>query len=149
MSRPLAKFAETAAFISTLDCGFATAVALYNMLAISKLSYIAAFCRPTKHVHRVERWALQKITCGPFNAIPCGALHSLKAIGLPFQALKVDDISFAAGVRSANITSQHFGDKQAAQTLNTNTGAKQQTQIDVKYTGRTKHRTNEQLKIPP
>ena len=36
------------------------------------------------------------------------SLHSLKAIGLPFQALKVDDISFAAGVRSANITSQHF-----------------------------------------
>ena len=38
--QPLAKFADTAAFISTLDCGFATGIALYNMLAISKLSFI-------------------------------------------------------------------------------------------------------------
>ena len=71
---PLKKFAEAAIFISKLDCGMSTAIALYNMLAVSKLSYVATFFTPSVKVKRVERWALQKILCGPFNALPGGAL---------------------------------------------------------------------------
>ena len=60
-------FLTVSRFIGSLDCGIVTKISLYNMLAISKLSYVAAFLPPNRDILKVEKtgiatsasWALE------------------------------------------------------------------------------------------
>ncbi len=105
---PLKKFVDATLSIASLSCGFTTSIALYNMLAVSKLSFVATFFMPSQKVLKVEKWALQKLIRGPWGAIPSLALFDIKQIGIPTQARAITDISFSSSVRAANRTSNNF-----------------------------------------
>ncbi len=105
---PLKKFIDATLSIANLNCGFNTSIALYNMLAVSKLSYIATFFTPSQKVLKAEKWALQKLIRGPWGAIPSLAIFDTKLIGLPNQARALADVSFSSAVRAANLTSKNF-----------------------------------------
>ena len=94
-----------ARFIGTLDCGLVTKVSLYNMLAISKLSYVAAFLPPNREILQIEKRALQLLLRGPWNSIPDGVVKNLKALGLPVQARDLATLSSSSRVRVASSTS--------------------------------------------
>ena len=78
------------------------------MLAVSKLSFMACFVKPSRSLLRAETWALQKILRGPWNSIPANALKSLKTLGLPVEARSVSELCSASQVRCANLTSTVF-----------------------------------------
>ena len=103
----LCDFLVTARFISSLDCGLLTKISLYNMLAISKLSYVASFLPPNVSVLKAENRALQLLCRGPWNAIPPSLLKSVRAIGMPSQATDLTVLSIAAKIRVAHVTSQN------------------------------------------
>ena len=101
---PLSGFIETAKFIQTLQCGFSTQIALYNMLCVSKLSFIGKLFLPTARVLRAEAWATQLIQCGPWNAIPSTMMANHKSLGFPFETRLVSVSSAAAMTRCACVT---------------------------------------------
>ena len=74
------------------------------MLAISKLSYIAAFLPPNREILRIEKRALQLLLRGPWNAIPDGVVKNLKVLGLPVQARDLATLSSCSRVRVAAST---------------------------------------------
>ena len=100
-----ADFLQVTRFIGSLDCGLVTKVSLYNMLAISKLSYVAAFLPPNCEILKVEKKALQLLLRGPWNSIPDGLLKDLKSLGFPVQARDLSTLSLASRVRVAASTS--------------------------------------------
>ena len=85
------------------------------MLAVSTLSYVAAFFPPGEHILKVERWAVQKIVRGAWNAFTSDFIMNFKSIGLPVQANSISDMSQASMVRSAaslpefqNVVQEHL-----------------------------------------
>ena len=102
----LCDYIATSRFISSLDCGLMTKISLYNMLAISKLSYVASFLPPNKDALKAENRALQTLCRGPWNAIPPSLLKSVKQIGMPTQATDLTALSIASKIRVAHETSQ-------------------------------------------
>ena len=103
----LCDFLATSRFISSLDCGLLTKISLYNMLAISKLSYVASFLPPNPAAFKAENRALQTLCRGPWNAIPPNLLKSVKQIGMPSQATDLNVLSIASKIRVAHVTSQN------------------------------------------
>ncbi len=103
-------FLIVARFIGSLDCGLITKVTLYNMLAISKLSYVAAFLPPNRDILKVEKRALQLLLRGPWNAIPDGLTKNLCSLGFPVQARDLSTLSSASRVRVAASTSRNVKD---------------------------------------
>ena len=99
---PLKRYIDAVYSILNLDCGLTTSLSLYNMLAHSTLSYVSAFFLPNATALAVEKWGLQKILRGPWNAIPSRPVFDFKVIGLPVQARSIFDTSVSAQVRSAN-----------------------------------------------
>ena len=97
-------YITVARFIGSLDCGMITKISLYNMLAISKLSYIAAFLPPNREILKIEKRALQLLLRGPWNAIPDGVIKNLKSLGLPVQARDLATLSSSSRVRVASST---------------------------------------------
>ena len=102
----LCDYLTTSKFISSLDCGLLTKISLYNMIAISKLSYVASFLPPNSVAIRAESRALQLLCRGPWNAIPPNLLKSVKNIGMPAQATDLLSLSMASRIRVAHVTSQ-------------------------------------------
>ena len=80
-------------------------ISLYNMLAISKLSYVAAFLPPNRDILKVEKRALQALLRGPWNAIPDGLVKNLKGLGFPVEARDLSTHSSASRIRIAASTS--------------------------------------------
>ena len=99
---PLRKFISAIHFIAGLECGFQTSIILYNMLAVSTLTYVGTFAPPTRAVLRTERWGLQKILRGAWNAIPSSALPYLREIGFRVSSRPISVVSSAAMVRAAS-----------------------------------------------
>ena len=93
-------------FIGSLDCGLVTKISLYNMLAISKLSYIASFFPPDHNILKAEKRALQLLLNGPWNAIPDGLVKNLQCLGFPVQARDLSTLCAASRVRFASSTSK-------------------------------------------
>ena len=100
---PLSTFIQAVHFLISIDCGLNTTIMLHNMLAVSQLSYVASFI-PSSRALATEKWALQKLLNGPWNAIPAEAMHCLRGIGLSFEARRLACMSRASMVRSAAIT---------------------------------------------
>ena len=100
-------FLSTARFIGSLDCGLLTKISLYNMLAISKLSYVAAFLPPNREILKIESRAIQLLLRGPWNAVPADALKHVKIIGLPTQIRDLAVMSQASRIRVASSTSKN------------------------------------------
>ena len=105
---PLKKFVDAISFLCTLDCGLTTLISLYNLLALSKLSFVGSFFPPTARALDLEKWSIQKLLRGPWNAIPSSALYSFKQLGLPTQVRPLVLTSGASVVRAANLTSSCF-----------------------------------------
>ena len=63
-------------FLCVIDMDFILPVALYNILAISKLNYIASFVIPPRATLQIERRILQRPMRNP---------HRLKLLGLKIQ----------------------------------------------------------------
>ena len=103
-------FLTVSRFIGSLDCGIVTKISLYNMLAISKLSYVAAFLPPNRDILKVEKRALQLLLRGPWNAIPDGVVKNLKCLGLPVEARDLSIMSSASRIRVAASTSNAVKD---------------------------------------
>jgi hypothetical protein len=101
----ISDYLSTSRFIASLDCGLLTKLSLYNMIAISKLSYVASFIPPNPAALRAENRALQLLCRGPWNAIPPALLKSVKAIGIPVQAVDLRILSIASRLRVAHSTS--------------------------------------------
>jgi len=102
----ISDYISTSRFIASLDCGLLTKISLYNMIAITKLSYVASFFPPNIAALRAEKRALQLLCRGPWNAIPPNLLKSVKSIGIPAQATDLLTLSIASRVRVAQVTSQ-------------------------------------------
>jgi len=83
------------------------------MLAISKLSYVAAFFPPSRAILKVEKRALQLLLRGPWNAIPDECLKHTRLLGLPAQAKDLATLSYSSRVHVASSTSPgviaHYG----------------------------------------
>ena len=103
----LLDYLDTAKFISLLDCGLLTKISLYNMLAISKLSFVASFVPPNLAAKRAESRALQILARGPWNALHPGLLKGARSLGMPSQASDLQTLSLAARTRVAHITSKN------------------------------------------
>ena len=99
-------FISIARFIGSLDCGLVTKISLYNMLAISKLSFVASFFRPNQDILKSERRALQLLLRGPWQAIPDNLLKNLKVLGFPNQVRDLTTLSAASRIRVASSTSK-------------------------------------------
>ena len=102
------EFIEVAKFIGSLDCGMMTKISLYNILAISKLSFVGQFHPPNKIALRAEHRAIQLLSRGPWNAIPPRLLKSLKSIVLPTQIRDLSTTSQASKIRVAASTSSNI-----------------------------------------
>ena len=100
-------YIATAKFISSLDCGLMTKISLYNMLAISKLAYVASFVIPNKAALKAEHRALQLLTRGPWNSFHPSLVKNVKALGMPTQAIDLTNLSLASRVRIAHKTSNN------------------------------------------
>ena len=100
------EYLATSKFIASLDCGLLTKISLYNMLSISKLSFVASFFAPNKDALCAENRALQLLARGPWNAIPANMLKHVKQIGMPAQATDLRLLSSASRVRVAHCTSK-------------------------------------------
>ena len=98
---PLKKYIRSVQFISNLSCGMSTSIFLYNLLAVSTLSYVGMFFPPTDKVLKLENWATQKILNGAWNAIPSAAARCVKDIGFPGQVRSISLISASSAVRAA------------------------------------------------
>ena len=70
----------------------------------SKLSYVASFLPPTHAALRAESRALQLLCRGPWNSIPPDLLKSVRKIGMPSQALDLQNLSLASRMRVAHVT---------------------------------------------
>ena len=103
-SGPVRSFINVVKVISFLECGVLTKIALYNMLAISKLGYVATFFAPTASVFKAEDRALQLLLKGPWNAIPGRIMKNLKQFGFPIEARDLSALASAASVRCAGQT---------------------------------------------
>ena len=101
----ISDYISTSRFIASLDCGLLTKISLYNMIAITKLSYVASFFPPNIAAIRAEKRALQLLCRGPWNAIPPNLLKSVKSIGIPSQATDLLTLSIASRIRVAQVTS--------------------------------------------
>ena len=99
------EFLATVKFISCLDCGLLPKVSLYNMLAIAKLSYVAAFIPPNRAILDAESRALYLLPKGPWQSIPPGMLKNAKLIGMPAEIRDLTTLSMASRVRVASTTS--------------------------------------------
>ena len=98
-------YLDTSKFISLLDCGLLTKLSLYNMLAVSKLFFVASFVPPNQAAKRAESRALQILGRGPWNALHPGILKNAKVIGMPTQAIDLHTMSVASRTRVAHCTS--------------------------------------------
>jgi len=98
------KFVQRVETIRNLGIGLIGSINLYSMLAVSVLSYVAAFQEPSRAVLRREYFAINKITAGPCHAIPPVLLKHGKNAGLPLQVRCVRTMSIAARSRMANVT---------------------------------------------
>ena len=94
-------FVATAKFIGSLDCGLTTKISLYNMLAISKLSYVATFFPPTRAALLAENRAVQLVSKGPWNAFPPRRLSPSSCLGFPINA--VTSALFALPLRCVSL----------------------------------------------
>jgi len=83
---------------------------LYNMLALSKLSYVAAFLPPSRSILKVESRGLQLLLRGPWNAIPGQVIKSISHLGLPTKARDLSLMSQASRIRVASMTSRNVID---------------------------------------
>ena len=66
---PLKRFTAAVADIRKAQLGLVRSIASYNMLASSKLGFVAAFFPPPVAALRVVREGLQRITAGPRFAL--------------------------------------------------------------------------------
>ncbi len=103
-----AGFREVVNFIRRLNSGLVSSVVLYNILAISKFSYIASFAAPSSETLALERWGQQAITKGPWMAFPPTLLTNLKDLGLPAQITSLEHYSLAARARNGLKTLGNF-----------------------------------------
>lgn len=86
-SNVISDYLSTSRLIASLSCGLLTKILLYDMIAISKRSYIASFLPPNHAAVCAESRALQLLCRGPWNSIPPDLLKSVKKFGMPSQAL--------------------------------------------------------------
>ena len=107
-SAPLESYCEAVNFVRNLECGFCTTNSLYNILCMSKLSFVGQFFPPTPSVLRRENWGIQVIQKGPWNAIPSNIMAKLVSVSMPFEVLRIADTSKASMVRCALVTCQVF-----------------------------------------
>ena len=76
---------------------FVASIPLYNCLAFSTIAWLASIVAPSPAVLAQEYIALQRLTRGPWQAIPSALLKHLKGqIGLPVQAHCIYNTSIAA-----------------------------------------------------
>ena len=88
------RLSEVISFLKHLGAGLTTSIALYNVLAHSKLCYIGSFVAPDTKLVTTIRKAQQTLTNGPWNAFPGNMLINLESVGLPMQAYNVRYSSF-------------------------------------------------------
>ena len=79
------KCVQRVEMIRNFGLGLIASINLYNMLAVSVLSYVAAFQEPPRTVLRREYFAINKITAGPCHAIPPSLLKHATNVGLSMQ----------------------------------------------------------------
>ena len=92
---------EIVDFLCLIDMDFIFPVALYNIFAISKLSYIASFVIPPRAVLQVERGVLQRPMRGP---------HRLKLLGLKVEQTSIEWWSLASSCSDARSASKRYWD---------------------------------------
>ena len=72
---------EVTRTIKSFGAGLVTSIVLYNVLAHSKLTYIASFVEPGEEVIVAERRAQQIITNGPWFSFSPKLMQNLRSIG--------------------------------------------------------------------
>ena len=85
-----------------------TSVVLYNVLAQSKLMYIASFVEPPIEVILAERHAQQIITNGPWFSFSPKLMQNLSTIGFKVECRSIARDSIASRVRNALVTIGDF-----------------------------------------
>jgi hypothetical protein len=80
-------------------------IALYNLKAFPRLSYIPQLCTPPAQTDKIEKHAIETIMHLPHNALPKNAAFCLDQIGMPkFTPIKL--LAEAACARTAHKTSR-------------------------------------------
>ena len=106
--KPCKGFEEVSKFVAGLGLGLNTGIRFYNMLAHSKLAWLASFTKPSPEAFESERWGLQKICRAPWQTIHTKLLYTLKSTGAPIEAMSLELTSLAAMTRNALQTSNCF-----------------------------------------
>ena len=106
---PVDRFFDAVRDIIALGLGLYASVPLYNMLAFSRIAWLASIASPSNSVVQAETKALQWITRGPWQAFPSYLVKNLKAqLGFNMQAQCITCVSYAARTRSALQTSRTY-----------------------------------------
>ena len=103
-------FLEATKFVAGLGLGLNSGLRFYNMLAHSKLAWLASFTQPNEKVIESERWGLQKICRAPWQTFPTKLLQNMRCEGIPIEAQSIVITSLAARTRNALQTSKRFHD---------------------------------------
>ena len=106
--KPCNGFLEVTKFVSGLGLGLNSGLRFYNMLAHSKLAWLASFTQPNEKVIESERWGLQKVCRAPWQTFPTKLLQNLRCEGIPIEAQSIVITSLAARTRNALQTSKCF-----------------------------------------
>ena len=72
-----------------------------NISCVSRLRFLLQFHAPTKELSQVMAYALQKLTSGPWQAIPASVLTNLRSLEFSFEFADLDLICAASMCRAA------------------------------------------------
>ena len=100
-------------FVAGLDTGYIAKCSLFNVLAFSRLSWLASFIEPPPAVMLEVRNAVNRLSRGPWNAFPYKFAKNLKSIGCKIQINDLKMASIAGRVRNALCTATCFGETQS------------------------------------
>ena len=101
-------FKEAAAFVRGLETGYVAKCSLFNVLAFSRLSWLASFIDPPPEILVEVRNAVNRLSRGPWNAFPYRFAKNLKAVGCKIQISDLKKASIAGRVRNALDTTTCF-----------------------------------------
>ena len=83
-------------FVRNLDCDFYIKISLYDILCHIKLSFVGQFVQPTSLVMRREKWGIQAIRKGPWNARSSNMMAHLKRFAFLAEVERIADTSKAS-----------------------------------------------------
>eukprot|EP00973_Karenia_brevis_P016344 2239166-Karenia_brevis.AAC.1 len=103
---PVKKWKDKAELARTLGVGLFNTIKFYNATAVSALAFVSQLSWRPENLRKEEYEVLQRLTCGPRNALSFGLLTHLECVGMPTSCISIDAMNLSSLCRVATTTSR-------------------------------------------